>query len=450
MFRIVAYLLWQCQLRCAFCWVDELGILRTPQEHTWQEWAEALVRAAYGRPTVVDFVGGEPLLFDGFHDLCSELAKERVYWAVTTNAIATDVVNQFTQRYVGNCVCWNVSLQPDSPADQVVENVKALRATPYAVNLNIVQYADAPVIDGAGAAQFHVNYIPYQDWRKTDGDPAAVDGKRRIVYGKTRQEAAGKLAALQQQARECGTLPAPAKHTLAELLDVWLEAKSPHWRPRTLADYRDICERYIRPALGRIHLSKLTPDRIARLLAAYRDQPRTALKVYRLLSQALGLAVRWGWLAHNPCQRVDAPNYRPKRKELWTPEHLRTFLCEAEGHWLWPLWVLAIATGCRLGELLALEWSDVDWCAGTLSISKSAQCIGGEWVTTSPKTQAGERIIALPAKALAALAAQHLQQSEWRAQRQSWPAEGPKTAGNGLRSTIVRHASSNASSFVRP
>ncbi len=235
-----------------------------------------------------------------------------------------------------------------------------------------------------------------------------VNGQRTTVYGKTRAEAAAKLRILQRQA------PAPVvnltlgKRTLNDLLEAWLETKAPNLKPRTLADYRHTCERYLSPALGTMPLSKLTPERIERLLACYQDHPRTAQKLYLRLSQALALAVRWGWLASNPCERVDAPRYRVRRKELWAPEQLRTFLDQTRDHWLHPLWVLLSFSGIRLGEALALEWQDVDLAKGRIRIAKSVQRIEGQCVTSEPKTAAGVRGITLPGEVIEALQRQAL------------------------------------------
>jgi integrase len=232
-----------------------------------------------------------------------------------------------------------------------------------------------------------------------------VDGRRRTVYGKTRTEAAGKLAELQRQASTTGAIPSPGKRTLNDLLDAWLETKAPNVRPRTLADYGAISASYLRPILGSAPLAKVTPDRIARLYAKWQraGKSRTALKCHRVLSQALALAVRWGWLASNPTGRVDAPRHRYERKDAWTPEQLRAFLDGTREHTLGPLWTFLACSGCRLGEALALTWGDVDLAAGRVTIAKSVQRIGGEYVTSEPKTAAGVRAITLPGEAIEAL-----------------------------------------------
>jgi integrase len=265
-----------------------------------------------------------------------------------------------------------------------------------------------------------------------------VDGHRRTVYGKTRQECAAKLAGLQRQAASTGMLPDPGKRTVNNLLDAWLEVKAPTVRPRTLADYHDVCDRYLRPPLGKTRLNRLTPDRIQRLYARYqtRAQSRTALKAHRVLSQALSLAVRWGWIGNNPCDRVDIPRYRPERKRVWTPAELRRFLDGTTGHRLHPLWLFLATTGCRLGEALALTWENVDLAAGVVTINKAGQHIGGEWTVTEPKTRSGIRTITLPREAIGALR----RQAEYRLAHGGGVLVFANQSGAPLNRTTVAHA----------
>ena len=253
--------------------------------------------------------------------------------------------------------------------------------------------------------------------RRKDGRWQAslqVNGQRTTVYGKTRGEAAAKLRVLQSQA------PAPtvnltlSKRTLNELLDAWLDTKAAQVKPRTLADYRQTCNRYIRPGLGNMRLAKLTPDRIEGFLAGFYSHPRTAQKIHCRLSQALDLAVRWNWLGSNPCARVEKPRYRPEPKEIWTPEQLRRFVEGTREHWLHPFWVLAASTGARIGELLALTWGDVDLDGGNMSVGRSVQIIDGERVVGTPKTQAGIRCIGLPSPTVSVLRAWRARQAEQR------------------------------------
>ena len=245
-----------------------------------------------------------------------------------------------------------------------------------------------------------------------------VHGVRKTVYAKTEREARQKLAELRKQAALQGALPDPGKRTVGDLLDAWLEVNAPNWRPRTLEDRQTLCNVHIRPALGKVRLERLSPQRIQALYSALlRDgKGRTAQKAHCVLHAALGLAVRWGWLPQNPCDRVQPPRHHTRRRDVWTPQDLGRFLQGAEGHPLYPLWAFLLASGCRLGEALALTWQDIDWQAGTVTISKSLQRVGGEWLLQPPKTKAGERTLTLPSWGLSALKGQRAQQARWRLQ----------------------------------
>ena len=61
------------------------------------------------------------------------------------------------------------------------------------------------------------------------------------------------------------------------------------------------------------------------------------MRIYRALGQALGIAVRWGWLSNNLCDRIDTPMYQPERKELWSQDELEEFLEGTKAHRLNPL-----------------------------------------------------------------------------------------------------------------
>jgi len=244
-----------------------------------------------------------------------------------------------------------------------------------------------------------------------------VNGARRTVYGKTRQEAYRKLAALPRQAAISGSLPDRGRRTLDDLVDYWLETVTPTLKPRTLADYRQTYHLYLRPTLGELHLDNLIPDSIQRVYNSLqtRGLRRAAAKCHAILHRALGLAVLWGWLAESAAERVVRPQYRPARKEVWTPGELQAFLAGARDHWLYPLWVVAIVSGGRVGELQALTWQDVDFDGGTIRISKALQRLDGRWMVTEPKTRSGRRAVALPPHGVEALRVQAAQQATWRA-----------------------------------
>ncbi len=272
-----------------------------------------------------------------------------------------------------------------------------------------------------------------------------VAGVRRTVYGKTRREVAQKLADLRRQA--AGGLPAPGKRTLSDLLAAWLETAAPTLRPKTLHNYRRLCDLHILPALGTVRLAKLDPVRIERLLAGIQAQGhgRTAQHVYAVLHQACDFGLRWRWLSENPLDRVQRPAHRAARKAMWTQEQLQAFIEGSREHWLFPLWYTLLAGGCRVGELLALTWGDVDLNAGTLHIAKTLQRLAGQIAIGDPKTEAGERTIALPAEAVRVLKAQRGRQALQRIQAgDGWQNDHDLVftglAGQPLHVSTVEHA----------
>jgi len=274
-------------------------------------------------------------------------------------------------------------------------------------------------------------------YRRADGRWEArlqAGGVRKTVYGHTRQEAARKLEALQRQARRAGQLPDAHGRTVRDLLDAWLDTMAPTLKPATMADYAKVTRLYL-AALADVRLDRLTPDRIQRHYASLQAKglKRAPSKAHALLHRACELGVRWGWLGHNPTDRVVAPRYRPERKDVWTPAELAVFVAMASGHVLYPLWLLGIVTGCRPGELRALTWDDVDLDAGTIAVTKTLARIGGEWVVTTPKTRAGVRTVTLPPEGVQALAKQRKLQARWKRGPawQGWRADLVFTRSNG-------------------
>lgn len=232
-----------------------------------------------------------------------------------------------------------------------------------------------------------------------------VQGKRRWLYAKTKRDAERQLAALQREVARHGGLPDPGKRSVGDLLTAWLEAAAPSLKPATLDHYQQVCERYLLPAIGRLRLSRLSPDVVQRLVTPYQQQGkrRTAAKVYRTLHRACEVAVLWGWLGSNPCDRILRPKHQPERKEVWSEADVRRFLDGARGHPLYALYLLLITSGVRLGECLALRWSDLDFSTGVLTVARSVQRLKGEVVFSTPKTKAAVRSVHLPPMVLAEL-----------------------------------------------
>ena len=135
-----------------------------------------------------------------------------------------------------------------------------------------------------------------------------------------------------------------------------------------------------------------------------------------ILRRALGQAERWDLVARNVARLVDAPTVHPPKVEPFSPEEARAFLAAVHGHRLEALFVTAIATGCRQGELFAMTWDDLDLEAGRLHVRHTLTRARdtGAWELVEPKTARSRRSLDLPAVARTALAEHRVRQWEER------------------------------------
>jgi len=205
--------------------------------------------------------------------------------------------------------------------------------------------------------------------RKANGKP-----DRRKAQGKTRSEVQKRLAELRRSSDE-GTLgdSSQGRDTVAKYLTIWLDAAGTTTRPQTLSGYKQIVRDHITPSLGRNKLSALRPDAIQRLYAAKLAAglaPHTVRKIHIVLHRALEMAVRWRYIPRNPADDVDPPPASKRDMRPPEPTELTRLMesAQATSDRLTALWTLAIYTGCRQGELLALTWADVDIERRTLTV----------------------------------------------------------------------------------
>jgi integrase len=193
--------------------------------------------------------------------------------------------------------------------------------------------------------------------------------------------------------------------------------------------YGDTIRLHIVPELGAVPLMRLTPERLQRLYAAKLAaglSTTTVRGLAFLLHRALDQAVQWRKLARNPCDGTQPPRKNRPEMTTWTPDQARTFLAATVDDDLHALWRLALLTGLRRGELLALQWDAVDLDAGRLSVRRSLTFDRDrQWTIGEPKTAAGRRSVALPASCVAALKRHKAQQAARRLKMGDvWQATG--------------------------
>jgi integrase len=241
----------------------------------------------------------------------------------------------------------------------------------------------------------------------------ATGSKRKTIYGKEREDVAEKLADALSN-RNKGLVFDAGSQTVGEYLERWLETSAKgSVRESTYESYRKQVRCYVVPAIGRVKLKGLSSMQIQGMYRAMLDRglsPRTVQYTHAVLHRALRQAVRWGLIPRNVSEDVDRPRLRREEIRPLNRDQARHLLKTAgeAGDRFEALYVLALHTGMRPGELLGLKWGDVDLDEGGLRLNRAH--VGRN--LTTPKTKRSRRRIDLSAASIAALKAHRRRQLE--------------------------------------
>lgn len=244
----------------------------------------------------------------------------------------------------------------------------------------------------------------------------ASDGRKRSIYAKTQREAQEKLRAALIEADQ-NIAPIRERITVGRFLDEWLATSvSARCRPRTIASYSETVQQYVVPSIGRYQLAKLGPEHVARMLSDLRARgtlsPTTMRYAHTVLRIALGRALKAGQVSRNVATLVDPPARNHYEMHPLTADQVVTFLSSAEPGQARAIYVTAIGTGLRQGELLGLRWSDVDLTSGILAVRHTLEI--GTRVLAEPKTDRARRTLRLPSSVLEGLRDHRRRQAEGR------------------------------------
>ena len=196
--------------------------------------------------------------------------------------------------------------------------------------------------------------------------------------------------------------PAGSRTTLGGWLDLWMDAEiEPRRAETTVNGYRNIIRKHMRPALGAVRLSDLTPELINGYYQWLSDEkdlsPNTIRKHHILLHTALQAACRQGVLPANPVRRATPPQATSTDVAYYTPTRLSRLLKEVHGLPLELPVKLACHLGLRRSEVLGLRWRDVDLQAGLLSVRRVRTTVGYRVVEKPPKTPDSCRTLSIGA-----------------------------------------------------
>ncbi|MBM7624744.1 tyrosine-type recombinase/integrase [Sporohalobacter salinus] len=234
-----------------------------------------------------------------------------------------------------------------------------------------------------------------------------ITGKRKRIYETvdgTKKEAEARMHELAHEV-ESGQYIEPSNLTVKEYLLQWLEDYCENTlAPSTFESYEMIIKSHLIPALGAIKLEDLEPMHIKKyqnhkLKSGRKDgkpgglSKRTVQYHHRVLSKALKHAVKWRVIDNNPAEVIQAPSPDTPEIQAMTQEQIDNLLANANG-WAYNMIYIAIFTGMRRGEILALRWKDVDLEEQLIRVRQSVTEIsGGKLVFRKPKTKSSTRPI---------------------------------------------------------
>lgn len=256
--------------------------------------------------------------------------------------------------------------------------------------------------------------------------------KRRTLYAKSRAEAAAKLVKAIAE-RDGGFVVDAGALTVGEYLDRWLSdgltplvgaGKMAH---STYVRYAGIVRKHLKPALGGVKLRSLGRPQVRKLYAdkAKTLSARSVDYVHVTLQKALSQAMRDDLIPRNVAagERPRSSRHREEVKAL-SPAQVRTLLDAASeaGERNEALYVVALHTGLRQGELLGLKWADIDLgdATGKLSVRRSLKKVEGGLAFGSPKNKASRRSVPLNRTAATVLRAHRTRQNEERLRAPAW------------------------------
>lgn len=238
-----------------------------------------------------------------------------------------------------------------------------------------------------------------------EGRVLLEDGKHLYYYGRTRQEV---LQQVKQAIRDKEEgLPLVSDHqTVAQYLESWLEVVKHQIEPGTYRRYKNFARTHIIPAMGKVDLTKLTPQQIQTFYAKLLDKGLSTTTVHHLhwaFHSALDNALKLGLIQRNVTELVKAPRRRHHEMMPLTKQQARKLLETVAGDRFEAVYVLALTTGMREGEIFALCWQDVDLEQKTLNVRATLKEAHKGREIGKTKTSYSRRRIALSVSAIEAL-----------------------------------------------
>ena len=247
-----------------------------------------------------------------------------------------------------------------------------------------------------------------QAWQLTVEMPRdPISGKRNRKYKTitgTKKEAEQELRRFITEL-EHGEYIADNKLTVSAWIQKWLDVYIiPTVSPTTLVSYRGMIRRYIDPLIGHLQVQELTALAVQIWVNKLRVSPSTGKDMtaatikhtYHVLRGAMDKAVQAGIIHRSPCVGIQLPKGEKKKPVIYSEVQIQHLLDFARGTEMELIIDLELCMGMRRGELLGLQWQDIDWGKNQIHIIRSRVAVDGKSVVKQPKTESGTRTLDVP------------------------------------------------------
>jgi integrase len=233
------------------------------------------------------------------------------------------------------------------------------------------------------------------------------NGKRRTKSGASQKAVRDWLTKQRHNISE-GLYVLDDKVKFGEFLDRYMKDVALHnLRATTYQTHAGLIKNHIQPELGNIRLSSLSATHIQRFYTKKLESglsKRTVQYLHTIIHRVLNQALRWGLVARNVSDLVDAPSPKRRPPATWSISQVKKFLSAVEDHRWYPIYVIACYCGLRKGEILGIYKEDVDIENGVIHVRHAVQEVTGRGLMiTEPKTEKAKRPVNIPSTALQVL-----------------------------------------------
>lgn len=210
----------------------------------------------------------------------------------------------------------------------------------------------------------------------------------------------------------------PSTQTMSDLFGMWLEFKTTQVRVTTHHNYQRLLTTYMLPYIGHVTLDKLNVRHLqstySKLVTERGIKGSVVRVVHGLIHNMLAQAQKWDMLAKNVAEIATPPRTEHREMVTWTSEQVQEFLNLAASSPYLPIYIVAIATGMRRGEVMGLKWLDVDLERATLTIVRTLSYLERKPVITDAKRASSRRTVVLPSFAVDVLRQHRTHQIEMK------------------------------------